>query len=106
MHEKFFVLITFSYFRIECTKTHMIVATVAVILIIVLVGTGLGLGLKNSNVDSGANSTWSIDFMGNLSKEDSFRIYRTAPEASETLLGTYDKAAVSLDGKPCAEIAR
>ena len=86
------------------------IATLAVILLLALVGTGVGLGLKHSSSSGSSNTSkndsWAVDFMGNESIKDSFRIYEVAPEPSRTKLGTYSNAAVALDGEPCAEIAR
>ena len=104
----------FYFNRFDCQKSHVLVIIATVCIFALILGLGIGLSYRNTKdliTDEHINIIPIVNVSDNKAETSSKSVVPTSPksvkiESDQTTNngGTYLKAAVASDGKPCAKI--
>ena len=100
------LILNFSSFRFECRKSHVLVILITLSVIALVLGLGFGLSHRNKDeviAEENLGITQVVTISDELPQTSPKSIERTS-EKTISNGGTYSKAAVASDGKPCAKI--
>lgn len=84
--------------RVSLKKFFLVMGLVATILVVAVICVSLGLGVSARPKEDSFGPSPVVPLISDTTKA------KPGPPISSSILGNYSTAAVSVDGKPCADI--